>query len=122
MSSFASELRTLGPANFLYSDGVTLFAHGHRRKHADTGRVEAPGLVMLHRRCDRSEGRIALSGLSVRADCQDVILFASVPLTNERWFRLKKANWSLWNEVRWPGGNKTLSDRYQERLCLWGLK
>ena len=28
MSSFASEVRALGPANFLYSDGDALFAHG----------------------------------------------------------------------------------------------
>ena len=40
VSSFADELRDLGPANFLYSDGDMLFAHGHRRKHAETGRVE----------------------------------------------------------------------------------
>jgi predicted glutamine amidotransferase len=35
LSSFAGELRALGPANFLYSDGDLLFAHGHRRKHPD---------------------------------------------------------------------------------------
>lgn len=31
--AFASDARTLGPANFLYTDGDALFAHGHRRKH-----------------------------------------------------------------------------------------
>ena len=85
MSSFAGELRALGPANFLYSDGDLLFAHGHRRKHADTGRVEAPGLVSLQRQCQIGEQGIAASGLSIRGDHQLVTLFASVPLTREKW-------------------------------------
>ena len=55
VSSFAGQLRALGPANFLYSDGDVLFAHGHRRKHADTGKVEAPGLVSLERQCSQGE-------------------------------------------------------------------
>lgn len=85
VSSFAGELRALGPANFLYSDGDVLFAHGHRRKHADTGRVEAPGLVFLQRQCQQDGIGIAASGLSIRGDPQLVTLFASVPLTNEHW-------------------------------------
>ena len=85
VSSFARELRALGPANFLYSDGDVLFAHGHRRKHAETGKTEAPGLVFLQRECEHGESSIAVSGLSVRGDRQDVTLFASVPLTEERW-------------------------------------
>ena len=68
---FAKDLRTRGPANFLYSDGEVIFAHGHRRKH-DTGSIEPPGLHVLCRRC-------------VEASEQEVVLFASVPLTGERW-------------------------------------
>lgn len=85
MSSFADELRTLGPANFLYSDGDLLFAHGHRRKHADTGRVEAPGLVLLQKHCQDSQRGIVADGLSIQSEGQLVTLFASVPLTDERW-------------------------------------
>jgi glutamine amidotransferase len=85
VSSFAGELRALGPANFLYSDGDLLFAHGHRRKHADTGRVEAPGLVSLQRQCPIGQPGLVASGLSIRGDHQLVTLFASVPLTSERW-------------------------------------
>jgi predicted glutamine amidotransferase len=85
VSSFADELRALGPANFLYSDGDLLFAHGHRRKHADTGRVEAPGLVFLQRRCQSDQEGFVASGLSIRGDNQLVSLFASVPLTSEQW-------------------------------------
>ena len=62
VSSFAGELRALGPANFLYSDGDVLFAHGHRRKHADTGKIEAPGLVSLQRQCQQGGIGFAASG------------------------------------------------------------
>jgi glutamine amidotransferase len=85
VSSFASQLRALGPANFLYSDGDMLFAHGHRRKHAETGRVEAPGLVLLQQHCQGSQQGIVGDGLSIRSDDQLVTLFASVSLTSERW-------------------------------------
>lgn len=85
VSSFAGELRTLGPANFLYSDGDMLFAHGHRRKHADTGKIEAPGLVSAQRKCQHDTMGSAASGLSIRGENQQVALFASVPLTNELW-------------------------------------
>jgi len=85
VSSFAAELRALGPANFLYSDGDLLFAHGHRRKHADTGRVEAPGLVLLQKHCQKGQRSIVATGLSIQGGDQLVTLFASVPLTDERW-------------------------------------
>ena len=85
VSSFAEELRALGPANFLYSDGDLLFAHGHRRKHADSGRVEAPGLVWLQRQCQIDRPGLVASGLSIRGDHQLVTLLASVPLTSEHW-------------------------------------
>ncbi|MBZ0149333.1 MAG: class II glutamine amidotransferase [Pseudorhodoplanes sp.] len=85
VSSFANELRALGPANFLYSDGDYLFAHGHRRRQAETGRVEAPGLMMLLRQCQMGERDIVASGLSISGDHQFIALFASVPLTSEQW-------------------------------------
>ncbi|MFN3628081.1 MAG: class II glutamine amidotransferase [Parvibaculum sp.] len=47
VSAFAANLRKFGPANFLYSDGDALFAHGDRRKQASTGKVSPPGLVVL---------------------------------------------------------------------------
>lgn len=43
VSTFAQELRRLGPANFLYADADTLFAHGDRRKQAGTSRADPPG-------------------------------------------------------------------------------
>ncbi len=72
VAAFAEELRALGPANFLYSDGEVIFAHGHRRR-SDAGAIEPPGLHVLCRQCVEGEG------------AQEVALVASVPLTAERW-------------------------------------
>lgn len=83
--TFARELRGLGPANFLYSDGDVLFAHGHRRIQAATSRVEPPGLVWLQRRCRPGEAGFAASGLSIEGPHQSVILLASVALTDDPW-------------------------------------
>lgn len=65
VSSFAADLRSLGPANFLYSDGDTLFAHGDRRRQAATTRVEPPGLVFLQRWCRRGAQGFVASGISI---------------------------------------------------------
>ena len=88
IATFAQDLRALGPANFLYSDGNMLFAHGHRRIHAGTGKVEAPGLVSLQQICNADNKQITANGLSIRSDDQLVTLFASVPLTSEKWHPL----------------------------------
>lgn len=85
VSSFAEGLRSLGPSNFLYSDGDALFAHGDRRKHAETAKVEPPGLVYLQRWCRRGERGYATSGLSIEGADQMLLLLASVPLSDEPW-------------------------------------
>jgi len=88
LAQFAAELRPLGPANFLYADGDAIFAHGHRRRQAASGRIEPPGLVLLCRRCRVEDGGpedVVTAGLDVRLDAQEVVLAASVPLTDEPW-------------------------------------
>lgn len=88
---FAAQMRELGPANFLYSDGVTLFAHGHQRTQAD-GHIAPPGLCRLHRSC--AVDRDALVQAGVHLDTpngpQALTLFASVPLTDEPWEPLQE--------------------------------
>lgn len=83
--AFAADLRDKGPANFLYSDGEVLFAHAHQRHHAD-GTIRAPGLWLLTRHCAEG-GVFEGSGLHVEARGaeQDVVLLASVPLSQEDW-------------------------------------
>jgi predicted glutamine amidotransferase len=84
LTDFARALRLLGPANFLYCDGDTLFAHAHRRTQAD-GAVRPPGLWMLERQCMESLPNAQIDGISLAASPQSVVLFASVPLTDEPW-------------------------------------
>ena len=78
VARFASILRRLGPANFLYSDGELLFMHGHRRKSGSEP-PRPPGLHVLCRSCaGGGEGP------------QEVVLAASVPLTEEAWRPLEE--------------------------------
>jgi predicted glutamine amidotransferase len=86
VTQFAADLRSLGPANFLYSDGDYLFAHGHRR-HQRSGRVEPPGL--WHLACSCTDARMAVreAGVALAADAAPprVDVFASVPLSRAPW-------------------------------------
>lgn len=83
--AFAAELRPLGPANFLYTDGDVIFAHGDRRHH-DSGEVRAPGLHVLCRSCSASSEGVSLVGVSIEPEeHQTVALVASVPLSKELW-------------------------------------
>ncbi len=79
-------MRALGPANFIYSDGHSLFAHGHRRTQAD-GTIAPPGLWCLQRACAVDAEATAPSGVTVEAGAgpQEITLLASVPVTDEPW-------------------------------------
>lgn len=82
---FARDLRSLGPANFLYSDTDAIFAHGHRRKDA-TGQVRPPGLHFLCRRCSPTDDGALIAGVTLPHEAeQEVALVASVPLSAEPW-------------------------------------
>ena len=85
VAAFAAELRGRGPANFIYSDGDAIFAHGHRRR-GDDGEIRPPGLHVLCRRCSPGSDGVPLAGISLsRGEHQEVALLASVPLSAERW-------------------------------------
>ncbi|MEN8175380.1 MAG: class II glutamine amidotransferase [Pseudomonadota bacterium] len=84
VNDFAAALRPMGPANFLYADGDTLFVHAHMRTQAD-GRKAPPGLHVLERACRESPAQLAGSGVSLTTVHQSLLLVASVPLTDESW-------------------------------------
>lgn len=88
ITAFAEELRALGPANFLYADGETLFAHGDRRKNGATGVVRPPGLVLLRRHCLQDGQENLAHGLKINSVGQSLTLVASVPLTDDPWEQL----------------------------------
>ena len=97
---FAAELRTLGPANFLYFDGDAVFAHGNRRNDG-TGVIRPPGLFLLCRTCSPSEDGVELAGVSVgHEEQQEVALLASVPLSDERWEPLAEGETVVLREGR----------------------
>lgn len=86
LRQFAAELRPLGPANFLYSDGDYLFAHGDRRTQPGREGYHPPGLWWLQRSCQAADQGPEIAGLSLDgSERQSVLLVASVPLTDEPW-------------------------------------
>ncbi len=89
VTDFARVIGDLGPANFIYSDGEVIFAHGHRRAQSD-GEFRPPGLWSLCRSCIGEPSAFKASGLTIgsRDERQDVVLVASVPLTEEPWVPL----------------------------------
>lgn len=91
---FAAHLKALGPANFLYADGDTLFVHGDRRKQSLSGLTAAPGLWVLQKKCavqpasQPAQEQAQEAGVSVEPDDQRLTLVASLPLTDEAWVPL----------------------------------
>lgn len=84
VTDFAAWLRPLGPFNFVYSDGDTLFVHAHRRNQGD-GDVRPPGLHLLVRSCNEQAIDLSQSGVLMAPVAQELVLIASVPLTDEPW-------------------------------------
>lgn len=86
LSSFAADLRALGPANFIYADGDAVFAHGHRRMQRASKRAEPPGLWMRQRHCPPADpAPDDHGGASIEQLERSVVWIASVPLTDEDW-------------------------------------
>ena len=81
-------LAVLGPANFLYSDGVYLYAYANKRTQAN-GRIESPGMYYLCRSCEHDHQAMPLAGVNIQREQsnlnQNIVLFASVPLSSESW-------------------------------------
>jgi len=84
VADFAAWLRPLGPFNFVYSDGDTLFVHSDRRKQ-DDGEERPPGLHLLVRSSNQQAVDLTQSGVMLAPVAQELALVASVPLTDEPW-------------------------------------
>ncbi|PMS19827.1 hypothetical protein C0Z18_12945 [Trinickia dabaoshanensis] len=85
VTRFAADMREMGPANFLYADSEVVFAHGDRRTQTD-GSVTPPGLWSLCRKCAVDADALTRAGVTIGGGGgeQEIVLFASVPLTSER--------------------------------------
>lgn len=82
---FADLISPLGPANFLYSDGEYLFAHGHERSQKGKTGTFPPGLFYLERKCHENIDGLELTHPCTESSEQQVVLIASVPLSTENW-------------------------------------
>jgi len=84
---FLISLADLGPLNLLFSDSDYLYAFSNKRTQKN-GEVTAPGMHFLCRQCN-AENERKLSGVDINDDQQNLILFASIPLSTERWQPMK---------------------------------
>jgi len=90
VTRFASDLRELGAANFLYSDAQLLIAHSHVRRWPPDDRLRPPGLHVLRRSSPVAPPILDSPGVCVESahEEQRVTLVASVPLSDEPWIPL----------------------------------
>lgn len=82
VAEFAASLRSLGPSNFVYSDGDALFVHAHIRKQ-ENGEDRPPGLHLLVRSSNEQAVDLTQSGVMLAPVAQELALIASVPLTDD---------------------------------------
>ncbi|WP_196159155.1 class II glutamine amidotransferase [Reinekea sp. G2M2-21] len=83
LERFLTDLSHLGPLNIIFSDSEYLYAFSNKRTQPD-GVVRAPGMHYLCRYCS-ADSEAKLSGVTINGHQQNLILFASVPLSNENW-------------------------------------
>lgn len=102
VAAFAGSLTRLGMANFIYSDGDAVFAHGDRRREEVTDPPSPPGLHLLQRTDAASPSGFCTGGLQISPghDRQEMVLVASVPLTGEDWQPLAEGELVVMREGR----------------------
>lgn len=86
--AFSRDMAALGPANFIWLDGDTLFVHADRRRHeTEHGLSEprAPGLHMMRSEAHALRGPHDCVGAAIEEMCEHMVLFASVPLSEGPW-------------------------------------
>lgn len=85
---FASRMAKIGPSNFLYFDGRTLFAHAHKRQY-DTAdgltEPKPPGLNVRHFGPESEDAPWNCAGAAIHHLPESTVLLASVPLNEEGW-------------------------------------
>ncbi len=87
---FAREAMQHGAVNFLYSDGDTLFAHGHRRTIPGEGVSKEPGLyVSLYQSTTGSDMNASCEGIEAEGSCSYQAVIATLPLNDRNWMPLK---------------------------------
>ena len=90
ITRFARESMRSGASNFIYSDGINLFAHGHRQTLPGDAISDEPGLyVNLQRSRAGSDMATPCQGLSAEGRCSRHALIATTPLSDAEWLPLE---------------------------------
>lgn len=88
---YAHEMRKYGIANFIYSDSDFIYIHSHKRQTNTEKKESSPGLHILQRSCPIEAPDNKIDGLELSAtEEQEVVIAASVPLSNESWIALEE--------------------------------
>lgn len=83
---FCAGMRTLGNANFLYTEGETLFVHAHKRRYEENGTVSEPRPPGLHlMQLDARDREWRVRGAHLACEGNAHVLLASVPLDDGPW-------------------------------------
>ncbi|MEM7172693.1 MAG: class II glutamine amidotransferase [Pseudomonadota bacterium] len=91
----AAELRQLGSANFLYSDGDCLFAHAHRRSFDEGDHFSPPrppGLCLGNRLDIAKDFEARGLKLALHEPETPALMLASVPLSKHGWTPLPEGS------------------------------
>lgn len=84
IAAFGQQIRQLGPANFVYCDGDTMFVYADRRRQVD-GDYREPGLYLGQQTCLGGAEKISGGGVDIGSPKQQIVMAASVPLTDDDW-------------------------------------
>lgn len=94
-ADFAARMAELGPANFLFFDGQTLFAHADERAYETPEGLtppKPPGLQMRHFATEPRRRHWIARGARIDDLPRSTILLASVPLNEDGWTPLPKGH------------------------------
>jgi glutamine amidotransferase len=90
VTGFARGMLEHGAANFLYSDGINLFAHGHRRTLPGEAVSNEPGLYLNMSTSKKgSSMKLPCQGLSAEGWCSRQAIVSSLPLNDGSWTPLQ---------------------------------
>lgn len=84
IDDFAAKIRSLGIANFVYSDGDALFVHADRRIQED-GEIREPGMWLHRQRARDNVEAVSGGGVEIDSPPQRIVMAASVPLMENDW-------------------------------------
>jgi len=85
ISAFAEDMRHRGAANFLYFDGSTLFAHGHRKTLPGAALSTETGLYLLESPQGEINSALPCEGIDAAGACVAQSIVATVPLDEQEW-------------------------------------